>query len=1341
MEPFLNQLVKLLIPVIFIFLSGCDSGNPTEPAAIFAIDIVKPKVEFDTYNINEGQSVNIKINFDRKTKVRSFVNWEIRGGIGRFLKPTGVVQVNAGADYVEVPLESYRNETIDPDTSFEVVFNSDSFELAATAMINMTDLTAPASIQLNPTTELNLPAAAVGVQVSGSITLTNSGGISARALTPSVFADAQMYFLGGVYPGTGGTCTAVLAAGASCNVVVAANMSAPGSLSQNLSFSYTNGVSTQVTSLTVKAAADSVIATLSGMPTGQSKTKILNITVGGFGIDSYRYKVGTSAIDCASGVGYSGAPVPVATKITNDISALPDGFIKVCVTGIKAGDEQSQSAATVATWFKDTTPPDIIGSGISINNGLTHTNTLSTTLRMTTNGAQFMYVTNSSGCSAGGTWEIYNQTKTWNLSFSNSNNRVYVKFRDPLGNETACINASIIHDNTPATVIINQDLAQPDPTLSLPVTFVATFSENMNASTFSTQAVEQTGTAGGVEWVVTPISSTQFRVEAVAATSGGSIIPAIKSGIVMDLAENTSLGSTSVDASVSYSLIEFYFKSMALGDQQSCGLSNDGKAYCWGSNSNFQLGIGPAVSPPTQSVIPASVDLSMAAGQQFIKLSTGSTSSCGLMASGKIYCWGTTANAANGQPVGTNQKVPKEIAHYFNAGHPSNCGGWYTVSDYTDVSVGKTHVCGIEKSGYINCFGQMPIFHSAPTEPYRCINPVNRYVGGKLPKSISSGDFGACVLNADNKIYCAGRNTVGQIGDGTTTNRASWTAVNISGLTNFPGFKQVSSGGEHACAVSQKGKVYCWGQGTEGQLGTGSFTNRTVPTLIDTTSLGDIIFDEVKAGSRHTCARSIQGRIYCWGEGANGKLGHTDLTNQNTPVLVLASVGQFTNVVGLEVGYNHSCGLTSEGKLFCWGAQSTEGRLGSNSAADQDRPVAVEISHLLSKRTFTQISSGSDNTCAIGSDGKPYCWGKGSTGKLGNGATDKLIPIAVNLTGIPGTQFTQISTGTNHTCGLTTEGKIFCWGQNNEGQLGNGTNVASTVPVEIDTNIVGLNDPGTVDNEFIGFKSVHVGHSHTCALYGNNKIYCWGYGLYGQLGSNSTLSQPRPQAVVEPGGGFIAFKELAVGDYHTCALSTDHKAYCWGWGSLGRLGNGTTDNKYAPTLVDTSLNADITSRTQEHFEKITLGADHTCMSTIGNSLYCWGSGLDGRLGVDDNTTRLYPMTAVMTQVTENSGIAQIEAGKEHTCLTTRLGQVSCWGVGLKGRVGDGYFLDRAVPVRTDFSTSTGYVGAYAITSGGSHTCALGFTGEQYCWGEGLNGRLGNNSTLVDKGVPVNVLFP
>ena len=246
--------------------------------------------------------------------------------------------------------------------------------------------------------------------------------------------------------------------------------------------------------------------------------------------------------------------------------------------------------------------------------------------------------------------------------------------------------------------------------------------------------------------------------------------------------------------------------------------------------------------------------------------------------------------------------------------------------------------------------------------------------------------------------------------------------------------------------------------------------------------------------------------------------------------------------------------------------------------------------------SFSQFTSNSGYTCALTNEGKAYCWGQGSSGRLGNNSTtDSRIPVAVQMPA--GVSFQSIAAGNIHACALTTEGKAYCWGWNQYGQLGNNSTANSSTPVAVQM-------PAGVS-----FQSIAAGNIHTCALTTTGQAYCWGYGGSGQLGNNSTAISRIPVAVQMPAG--VSFQSITAGYAHTCALTTTGQAYCWGYGD--RLGNNSTTDSRIPVAVQMPAGVS--------FQSIAAGSLHTCALTTQNKAYCWGLELGG----DSITGSLTPL--------------------------------------------------------------------------------------------------------------------
>lgn len=300
-------------------------------------------------------------------------------------------------------------------------------------------------------------------------------------------------------------------------------------------------------------------------------------------------------------------------------------------------------------------------------------------------------------------------------------------------------------------------------------------------------------------------------------------------------------------------------------------------------------------------------------------------------------------------------------------------------------------------------------------------------------------------------------------------------------------FTQVVAGVSHSCGVTADSTAYCWGYGGQGQLGVGGLVGGTPrPTPV----LTALKFATLAAGDYHTCGLTAAGAAYCWGNNVNGQLGNGNAFLRTVPDAVSGGL----SFVALTANYGRTCGLTAAGQAYCWGENSV-GTLGDSSTIERHAPVRVVGGH-----TFASISAGFAQTCAVTPAAAAYCWGGGFNGELGTGgqASDS-APVAVS----GGLSFTSVSAGYGHTCGVTTTGAGYCWGDNSsEGVLGDGT--AFTIrltPVPVAGGLV--------------FASIASGYSHTCGVTTVGAGYCWGDNVVGTLGDGSGVDPSlMPVAVV-----------------------------------------------------------------------------------------------------------------------------------------------------------------------------------------------------------------------------------
>ena len=386
--------------------------------------------------------------------------------------------------------------------------------------------------------------------------------------------------------------------------------------------------------------------------------------------------------------------------------------------------------------------------------------------------------------------------------------------------------------------------------------------------------------------------------------------------------------------------------------------------------------------------------------------------------------------------------------------------------------------------------------------------------------------------------------------------------VGVENKERFMPANQISAGNLYTCAIASDNKAYCWGNGSGGRLGNSSTTNSSVPVAVSTSGvLAGKTIKQISAGSSHTCAIASDNKAYCWGNGSGGRLGNSSTTNSSVPVAVSTSgVLAGKTIKQISASSSHTCAIASDDKAYCWG-MGTFGALGNSSTTNSSVPVAVNTTGVLAGKTIKQISASNLHTCAIASDDKAYCWGYNNEAQLGNNSTaSSSVPVAVNTTGVlAGKTIKQISASNLHTCAIASDDKAYCWGYNNEAQLGNNSTASSSVPVAVNTT-------GVLAGKTI--KQISAGSSHTCAIASDNKAYCWGNGSGGRLGNSSTTNSSVPVAVST--SGVLAgktIKQISASNLHTCAIASDDKAYCWGYNNEAQLGNNSNINSSVPVRV------------------------------------------------------------------------------------------------------------------------------------------------------------------------------
>jgi alpha-tubulin suppressor-like RCC1 family protein len=538
--------------------------------------------------------------------------------------------------------------------------------------------------------------------------------------------------------------------------------------------------------------------------------------------------------------------------------------------------------------------------------------------------------------------------------------------------------------------------------------------------------------------------------------------------------------------------------------------------YCWGQNSDGQLGNGSTTDASTPVL----------AGSGYNALAVGGFHTCARTTSNTVNCWGFNGYGGLGNGTTTSSSTPTPVS-----------GGL----SFAALSAGRLHTCGIAgTTSYCwgnNFDGQLG---NGSTKSQTVPTPLSSAV---TFTAVSAGGFHVCGVAASTfAAYCWGWNGFGQLGTGGALDHTG--PVPISGSLTLD---SIALGNEHTCARTDSGNVYCWGLNDRGQLGDGTFTDRLTPVPV---ALPALTFKAVGAGQQHSCALA-GGAIYCWGANDVGQLGNGTLSSSATPVFVTAVSSPFVSV---SLGDFHSCALTQDAKIYCWG-DNGRGQLGNGTTTIATSPVAVSSTLL-----WKQVSAGGLITCGLTTAGAVHCWGDNTRGAIGNGTTSTTpvtTPTSVSLPA--GTTFETVTAGYNSACAVSTGGQAYCWGANTNGKLGNNSTNDSPTPVLVSGNQT--------------WRLVHAGRNNTvCGLNSSGTAYCWGSNFTGQLGNGTFNDATVPVPVLT----VVPFSTIRVGDFHTCAVasgnvgaSASFGTFCWGNNERGELGNGTTTIQTTPVAVIT----------------------------------------------------------------------------------------------------------------------------------------------------------------------------
>ena len=851
--------------------------------------------------------------------------------------------------------------------------------------------------------------------------------------------------------------------------------------------------------------------------------------------------------------------------------------------------------------------------------------------------------------------------------------------------------------------------------------------------------------------------------------------------------------------------------SLVLGLDHSGALTSHGRVFTWGSNNHGRLGDGTQTSRHVPMEITSL--FSLTPEDKIVSLVFGQHHSAALSAQGRVFVWGRNSQGQLGDGTTTHRLVPTEITAFFSLSETDRL---------VQLSLGGAHSSALSEEGHLftwgaNTYGQLGdgtmIDRLYPTN----IRPQLDLEVNESILEMRLGQQHSGVITSAARLFTWGNNSEGQLGDLTQDHRVLPTEIQ-SHIPLLQGEMLVALafGSQHSSVLTSQGRVFVWGRNHHGQLGNDSLLTQTQP--VDISSHFNLSDNDdvalIVLGSSHSSALSSQGTLFFWGNNSQGQLGSHEPSNTRLPDAI---VSKETTLIKQEDRYEQATltlydpvrpgyeflGWSLEKDLFKpwtetfmpsapltlyahWSRSfftihyelfngdnhthnpfmstfnarpmvllepEKEGHtfggwfdnedfsgtplvnLSRGQAAHHTLYAKWTINHydihyyaqidvvssmpLLFNETIIHTVNGSNISGFITSLGRVFMWGSNTHGQLGDGTTvDRDLPVEIteqfNLQ--PGEAIIDLKIASAHTMAISSFGRVFVWGSNSQGQLGDGTRNHSTTPLDI-TAQFNLNHTDRI-------VTISSRGLHTAALSAEGQLYVWGWNVFGQLGDGSTLTRLNPINLTEEFNlneeEYI--KSISLGQHHSSALTSIGRLFIWGHNDVGQLGNGTQINTLTPYM----LNDDIGLNMDEVIVAVSLGDASSSLLTSQGRVFTWGSNSGGQLGDGtQGSMRLIPqdITSQFT-LSSNETIVSLKMSSAHAGALTSYGRLFLWGWNSHGQLGDGSTTHRRAP--QDISqafTLNEMDDIIAFSLGSAHTTALTHQGQLFGWGSNSHSQL------------------
>ncbi|MFO0795280.1 MAG: hypothetical protein U0586_14615 [Candidatus Brocadiaceae bacterium] len=665
----------------------------------------------------------------------------------------------------------------------------------------------------------------------------------------------------------------------------------------------------------------------------------------------------------------------------------------------------------------------------------------------------------------------------------------------------------------------------------------------------------------------------------------------------------------------------------------SLALTSDGKVWSWGYNADGELGDGTTVDKTIPGQVIGLSNVS--------RIEAGAFHSLALKNDGTVWGWGYNGDGQLGDGTNTDRFTPVQVSGLTNI---------------IAIACGSFHNLALKNDGTVwawgwNSFGQLGDGTNVDSNvPVQVLSVnVNNIT------SIAAGELHSLVRRAtDSTLWAWGYNGNGQLGNGTKTNSLS--PVQVTGVIDG---KEVACGAYHSLVLKADKTIFAWGYNGEGMLGDNTLTERTIPVLVlgETATSNFQNITSIDAGGYHSLAQKKDGTFFEWGRNDEGQLGNGLVTTGEDKRVPFQVMGLSCPLI-VEAGNQACYAIKADGSVWGWGYNGS-GKLGDGTGNTRSTPVrminvknAVAVSALGS-----EDSGGAQHTLVLLADGTIMSCGINTYGQLGDGTTSpKSSPASAGGVGFE--NVIAVSAGGYHSLALKSDGTVWAWGYNGDGELGDNTTVNKSLPVRVGIAI-----------DFRDVIAIAAGTRHNLALKSDGSVWAWGSDFYGQIGDGDETGNDPPELLPVQISTFSSDCAVAIaaGPYESFAIKADGTVWGWGRNDFGQVGNNTKTHQFVPVVIGGGIFTNIVAVDGGHYHTLFQKADGRM----------WGCGYNGQGQLGDSTTteRLIPVRNRVVGWTTS-----ISAGNRHGIARNGDSRLKTWGDNGNGQLGNGTNIDSSIPV-------------------------------------------------------------